>query len=178
MRTMIQGSCLLVLGLFLGCSDGTVGDAPAPVVQDGSAALDEAPDFQELADEGQLDPESGDSAAPGDQTAVGEPVVVTDADFEQIVLRSSKPVLVDFWATWCPPCKRLAPIIDDLAAEYQGRVLIAKMDHDENPATPPKYEIKGLPTMVFFKDGQPVDRLVGLKTKEQIAAVLDSLLES
>ena len=175
MRRMIQGSGLLVLVLVLGCSDGTVSEVPAPVVEDGSAASDQGQDLQEMA---QTQPDIEDSSAAAEQTAVGEPVVVTDADFEEIVLRSSMPVLVDFWAAWCPPCKKLAPIIDDLAAEYQGRVLIAKLDHDENPNMPARYEIKGLPTMVFFKNGQPVDRLVGLTSKEQIAAVLDSLLES
>jgi thioredoxin 1 len=175
MRRMIQGSGLLVLVLVLGCSDGTVREVPAPVVEDGSAASDQGQDLQETA---QTQPDIEDSSAAAEQTAVGEPVVVTDANFEEIVLRSSMPVLVDFWAAWCPPCKMLAPIIDDLAAEYQGRVLIAKLDHDENPNMPAQYEIKGLPTMVFFKNGQPVDRLVGLKSKEQIAAVLDSLLES
>lgn len=175
MKRMIQGGGLLVWVLVLGCSGGTVSEVPAPGGQDGSAASDAGQDVQEMA---QTERDVEDSPAAAEQTVAGEPVVVTDANFEEIVLRSSTPVLVDFWAPWCPPCKKLAPIIDDLAAEYQGRVLMAKMDHDENPKTPPKYEIKGLPTMVFFKDGQPVDRLVGLKSKEQIAAVLDSLLES
>ncbi len=178
MKKMIQACWLMVLGLVLGCSNGAVSNAPAPVIEDHSAVLDDGQNGQDSTQVNQPELQEENASAPMELTASGGPVEVTDGDFEQIVLRSSMPVLVDFGAPWCPACKKLAPIIDDLAAEYQGHVLFAKLNTDENPKTPPEYEVERLPTMVFFKNGRPVDRLVGLTSKEQIAAVLDSLLES
>ena len=122
----------------------------------------------------QLPSKKVDEAPP----VVAEPVTVTDADFEQKVLRSSMPVVVDFWAVWCPPCRALAPTIDDLAKEYQGRIIVAKLDIDNNPQSLEKYKIQAIPTLLFFKDGQVVEQVIGLKSKEELVRLLDSVLGS
>jgi thioredoxin 2 len=107
----------------------------------------------------------------------GEPVVVTDATFDKEVLQvKGKPVLVDCWAPWCGPCRMLEPTIKQLAAESGGKYLIAKLNTDENPQTASKYDISGIPTMLIFKDGKLVDKLVGLQPKPAIAAKLQSLV--
>ncbi len=90
---------------------------------------------------------------------------VTDSDFDAVVLKASTPVLVDFWAPWCGPCRAVASLVDELADEYAGKVLIAKMNVDENPATPGKYGIRAIPCFILFKDGQVVDQLTGAGTK-------------
>ncbi len=90
---------------------------------------------------------------------------ITDSDFDAVVLKSSIPVLVDFWAPWCAPCRAAAPLVDELATEYAGKVLVAKMNVDENPSTPGKYGIRAIPTFILFKDGQVVDQLTGAGTK-------------
>jgi thioredoxin 1 len=103
-------------------------------------------------------------------------VHTTDATFDRDVLKSEKPVLLDFWAEWCGPCKMIAPILDDIAKEYGDRVTVAKLNIDENPATPPKYGIRGIPTLILFKNGTVEAQKVGAVTKSQLAAFLDGKL--
>jgi len=100
-------------------------------------------------------------------------VEVTDANFDVDVLKSDKPVLIDFWATWCGPCRAIAPIVDELATEYQGKVKVGKMDVDRNSATPMRYGVRGIPTLLVFKDGQVKEQIVGYVPKEQIQKALD-----
>ena len=104
----------------------------------------------------------------------GNIVHVTDQDFEQEVLKSDGPVLVDFWAEWCGPCKMIAPILDEISSEYGGRVKVAKLNIDENPGTPPKYGIRGIPTLMLFRDGSVEATKVGAVSKSQLTAFLDS----
>ncbi len=101
---------------------------------------------------------------------------VTDQNFEAEILNSDKPVLIDFWAEWCAPCKQIAPIIDDLAAQYAGQVKIVKMDIDSNPATPGKYGIRAIPTILAFKDGEVVEQLQGARPKADLEAAIKNLL--
>jgi len=109
---------------------------------------------------------------------VSNPHIVhtTDADFAQDVLKSDRPVLLDFWADWCGPCKAIAPILDEIAGEYQDRLKIAKLNIDENPQTPHKYGIRGIPTLILFKNGALEAQKVGLVSKSQLSAFLDSNL--
>ncbi|HDE6263228.1 TPA: thioredoxin [Staphylococcus aureus] len=101
-------------------------------------------------------------------------VKVTDADFDSKV--ESGVQLVDFWATWCGPCKMIAPVLEELAADYEGKADILKLDVDENPSTAAKYEVMSIPTLIVFKDGQQVDKVVGFQPKENLAEVLDKHL--
>lgn len=101
-------------------------------------------------------------------------VKVTDADFDSKV--ESGVQLVDFWATWCGPCKMIAPVLEELAADYECKADILKLDVDENPSTAAKYEVMSIPTLIVFKDGQPVDKVVGFQPKENLAEVLDKHL--
>lgn len=99
---------------------------------------------------------------------------LTDDTFESEVINSDGPVLVDYWADWCGPCKMIAPILDEIADEYADRVKIAKLNIDENPATPPKYGIRGIPTLMLFKGGNVEATKVGAVSKSQLTAFLDS----
>ncbi|HEV8132890.1 MAG TPA: thioredoxin [Acidobacteriota bacterium] len=103
---------------------------------------------------------------------------VTDTSFEQEVLKSDKPVLVDFWAAWCAPCRMLAPTVEAVAEQYQGRAKITKLNVDENNATSARYNIKGIPTLLLFKDGVIKEQIVGATSKENIAKMIDAHLSS
>jgi len=98
---------------------------------------------------------------------------LTDATFDQDVLKSDQPVLVDFWASWCGPCKAIAPIVDELAQQYQGKVKVGKMDVDRNNATPMRYGVRGIPTLLVFKGGQVKEQIVGYVPKETIQKAID-----
>jgi thioredoxin 1 len=101
-------------------------------------------------------------------------IYVTDDTFETEVLNAADPVLVDYWAEWCGPCKMIAPILDEIAAEYNGKIRVAKLNIDDNPQTPPKYGIRGIPTLMLFKDGNVEATKVGAVSKSQLTAFIDS----
>ncbi len=101
---------------------------------------------------------------------------VSDATFDQEVLRSDQPVLVDFWAAWCGPCRALAPTVDAIAAEYHGKLKVMKMDVDKNPATPGRYGVRGIPALILFKGGQVADQIVGFVPKDTIDKSLSRVL--
>lgn len=101
---------------------------------------------------------------------------VTDKNFSSEVLQSSIPVLVDFWATWCGPCRAISPIVEELAKEYSGKVKITKMNVDENPATPSQYGVRGIPTLILFKEGNVLEQIVGSVSKSRLKAMIDKAL--
>ncbi|MFN2569735.1 MAG: thioredoxin [Candidatus Dormibacteria bacterium] len=104
------------------------------------------------------------------------PLTVTDATFKEEVLEAEVPVLVDFWASWCSPCKMIAPIVEELSGEYAGRVKVAKVDVDANPATPGMFGIMSIPTLMVFRGGQMAERIVGYQPKPALKAKLDAVL--
>lgn len=107
---------------------------------------------------------------------VNEPIHVSDAAFEKAVLKSDIPVLVDFWAPWCGPCRMVAPSVEKLAGEYAGRLLVAKVNTDDNPEYAMKYGVQGIPTLLFVRGGQVVDRIVGAAPYPMIKARVDAVL--
>ncbi len=104
------------------------------------------------------------------------PQEVTDQTFDRDVLQASEPVLVDFWAPWCGPCRMVAPIVEELADEYAGRVKFVKLNTDENPATAARYGIRSIPTLLVFKNGQPVGQIIGFRPKSDLKKRLDAVL--
>ncbi|MBI4303730.1 MAG: thioredoxin [Chloroflexi bacterium] len=105
-----------------------------------------------------------------------KPVAVDDSTFDQKVLKADKPVLVDMWATWCRPCQMIAPVIDELSEEYNGRIDFVKLDVDQNPKTPGKYGVRSIPTLLIFKKGKPVSHIVGFRPKEELKKNLEDAL--
>ena len=106
-----------------------------------------------------------------------KPTTIDDDNFDQTVLQSGKPVLVDLWAAWCKPCLMVAPIIDELAEEFDGRVSFVKLDVDQNPKTATRYGIMSIPTLLIFKNGEPVAHLVGARPKEELKQSLNAALD-
>lgn len=107
---------------------------------------------------------------------MSHPVPVGDDDFETNVLKSDRPVVVDFWAEWCGPCKVIAPALEEIAGEMDGKLTVAKLNIDENPHTPTKYNVKGIPTLIIFKDGQVAAKKIGALPKSQLVQWLESVI--
>jgi thioredoxin 1 len=103
---------------------------------------------------------------------------VTDASFEQEILKSPVPVLVDFWAAWCAPCRMIGPVVEELAEAYKDRLKVAKMNVDDNAGTPAQYGVRGIPALLFFKDGELVDQIIGAVPKTQVVSLLEKVLGS
>ncbi len=107
---------------------------------------------------------------------MSKPVAIDDSNFEKVVLQAKVPTLVDFWATWCGPCRMVAPVVDELSEEYDGRVNFAKVDVDQNPQIASKYGIMSIPTLIIFKGGQPVSNIVGFRPKAELKKNLEEAL--
>ncbi len=108
---------------------------------------------------------------------MGEPTPVGDSNFDQTVLQAEIPVLVDFWASWCAPCRMVAPLIEELAKEYEGKISFAKLDVDQNAKTASKYSVMSIPTLIIFKKGQPFSHIVGFRPKAELKRSLDAALD-
>ena len=108
---------------------------------------------------------------------MSKPIVVDDGNFEQVVLQSKTPVLVDFWAPWCRPCLMIAPILDELAEEYSGKAGIARLDVDQNPKIASRYNIMSIPTLLIFKKGEPTSQIVGFRPKDELKQTLDAVFD-
>ena len=107
---------------------------------------------------------------------MSKPVAVSDNNFDQMVLQAEAPVLVDFWAPWCRPCLMIAPVLDELAGEYDGKLSIVRMDVDQNPKTATKYSVMSIPTLLVFKQGKPISHMVGFRPKAELKRNLDAAL--
>lgn len=107
---------------------------------------------------------------------MSKPIEVSDQTFDTQVLKSTTPVVVDFWAVWCGPCRMIAPVVEELATEYAGKVSFAKLNVDENPETSMKYSIRAIPALIIFKDGKPVDQIIGAVPKREIKRRVDALM--
>jgi len=107
---------------------------------------------------------------------MNKPIEIDDSNFDQIVLQAKTPVLVDLWAPWCAPCHMVAPVVEELASEYEGRVIFAKLNVDQNPRTASRYGIMSIPTLLIFKDGKPVSNIVGFRPKAELKRSLDAAL--
>ncbi len=103
-------------------------------------------------------------------------IELTDSNFEEIVLKSDKPVLVDFWAEWCGPCRMVAPIVSEISSEYEGKAIVGKLDVDSNPGVAQKYGIRNIPTILFFKNGEVADKQVGAVPKSMLVSKIDNLI--
>ncbi len=103
-------------------------------------------------------------------------IELTDSNFEELVIKSDKPVLVDFWAEWCGPCRMVAPIVNEISAEYEGKAVVGKLDVDSNPEVAQKYGIRNIPTILFFKNGEVADKQVGAVPKSMLTSKIDNLL--
>jgi thioredoxin 1 len=107
---------------------------------------------------------------------MSKPTEVNDSNFDQMVLQSKTPVLVDFWAVWCGPCRMVAPVVEELADEYEGKVTMVKLNVDENPKTASQYGIMSIPTLFIFKDGAPVSNIIGFRPKAELKKSIDAVL--